>query len=243
VLNRILIIADIHANLTALETVLVDAQAEGMVDEIWCLGDAVGYGPDPTACLKLLQEKSTVWVAGNHDFAAAGVISTRDFNTNATAAMAWTQAQLNREETAFLSHLPVMQERYGFTLVHGSPRNPIEEYIFYVDTAAENFPSLTTSSCLVGHTHFPAAFRKENHRVEEVDMGLPVVLGKTRLILNPGAVGQPRDSDPRASYGIIDLSRQEFHLHRTAYDITAVQQRMRQAGLPPPLIERLSVGR
>lgn len=239
----ILIIADIHANLTALEAVFADVAAHWTVDEIWCLGDVVGYGPDPTACLRLLREKSTVWVAGNHDLAAAGVIGTADFNAHAAAAIAWTRTQLDRDAVAFLSRLPVMQERYGFTLVHGSPHDPIEEYIIYVDTAAENFRSLTTPYCLVGHTHFPAAFVENEKQVREVDMRVPVVLGKTRLILNPGAVGQPRDGDPRASYGLLDLAKQVFRLQRVPYDIAAVQQRMRQQCLPLPLIARLSVGR
>jgi predicted phosphodiesterase len=243
VAQLILVIADIHANLTALEAVLADVAAQGAVDEIWCLGDAVGYGPDPAACLRLLQAKYTVWVAGNHDFAAAGVIGTSDFSANAAAAMAWTQSQLSREDAVFLSRQPLRQERYGFTLVHGSPRNPVEEYIFYVDTAAVNFAVFSSLYCLVGHTHQPAAFGRDEHRVWEIGLDKPLALQKTRLILNPGAVGQPRDSDPRASYGIIDLSRREFHLHRVAYDITAVQQRMRRYDLPLPLIERLSVGR
>ncbi len=242
-LNRILVIADVHANLAALEAVLADAEAGGLVDEIWCLGDAVGYGPDPAPCLELLREKSTVWVAGNHDFAAAGVIGTADFNADAAAATAWTQRQLSREDTMFLRRLPVAQERFGFTLVHGSPRDPVQEYIFLIDTAAVNFPVFSTPFCLVGHTHIPLAFGREASRVHEISLDIPVVLGETRLILNPGAVGQPRDGDPRASYALLDLARREFQLRRVAYDITAVQQRMQRQGLPQRLAARLSIGR
>lgn len=241
--NRILVIADIHANMAALEAVLADTASGGVVDEVWCLGDAVGYGPDPAACLHILREKSTLWVAGNHDLAAAGVIGTADFNANAAAAISWTRTQLKQDDVELLSRLPTVQERYGFTLVHGSPRDPVREYIFYVNTAAENFPAFTTPYCLVGHTHIPAAYGWEENCSREIDLVKPLPLGETRLILNPGAVGQPRDGDPRAGYGVIDLARREFRLLRVAYDISMVQDRMRQYNLPLPLVERLGVGR
>ena len=241
---RILVIADIHANLTALEAVLADAQQRGKVDEIWCLGDVVGYGPDPSDCVRLIRETCSICIAGNHDLAAIGKVSTADFNAAAAEAIVWTRQQLSQRDIDYLGELPLMAERLQFTLVHGSPANPVWEYVISTETASRNLSAFNTDFCLVGHTHVPMmfAFKGERADIEDFDNGTRITLKKDRLILNPGAVGQPRDHDPRASYAIIDSDSTELSLWRVPYHIESVQKRMKAAGLPGRLIDRLAAG-
>ena len=241
---RILVIADIHANLTALEAVLADARRRGKVDEIWCLGDVVGYGPDPSDCVRLIRETCSICIAGNHDLASIGKVSTADFNAAAAEAIVWTRQQLSQRDIDYLGELPLMAERLQFTLVHGSPANPVWEYVISTETASRNLSAFNTDFCLVGHTHVPMmfAFKGERADVEDLDNGTRIPLKKDRLILNPGAVGQPRDHDPRASYAIIDSDSNELSLWRVPYNIESVQKRMKVAGLPGRLIDRLTAG-
>lgn len=242
---RVGILADIHANLTAFEAVLVDAEQRGGIDEIWCLGDVVGYGPDPHECIEKLQKICRVCVAGNHDRAAVGKIDTLDFNPQAAEANQWTAEQLTEKDIRYLNNLPLTIERGEFTLAHGSPRDPIWEYLFSLDTATENLAAFVTSYCIVGHTHQPLVFsfaRFKAGTVTKLEHESEVVLGDKRMILNPGGVGQPRDGDPRASYAVYDSTIRTFTLYRVPYDIKAVQARMREHGLPAMLIARLAVG-
>ncbi len=244
-LTRIMVIADIHANLAALEAVSADAEGRGPLDEIWCLGDLVGYGPDPGECLRFLKEKCSICVAGNHDLAAAGIIDTAGFNTYAAAAINWTRTKLSQEDRNYLGNLPLFVEREDFTLVHGSPRDPVNEYLSSTDEAMHSFHIFRTRYCLAGHTHRPTAFTRKTasspqvSRLRHQDV---ITLADDKLIINPGAVGQPRDNDPRASYGVIDFTRHQFTLHRVAYDIEPVQKRMQEQKLPVWLIERLKDG-
>jgi diadenosine tetraphosphatase ApaH/serine/threonine PP2A family protein phosphatase len=243
---RILILADIHANLTAFQTVLADVEQRGKVDEVWCLGDVVGYGPDPHECIVLLQKVCQVCIAGNHDLAAIEKIDTSDFNPRAAEANQWTAQQLTKQDIRYLGNLPLTLEKGEFTLAHGSPRDPIWEYLFSVNEAVENLPAFNTPYCLVGHTHQPLVFsfgRLKEVGITKLKHESEVVLGERRLILNPGGVGQPRDGDPRTSYGIYDSTIRTFTLYRVAYDIKTVQSRMREHGLPEMLIARLEVGR
>jgi diadenosine tetraphosphatase ApaH/serine/threonine PP2A family protein phosphatase len=243
---RCAIIADIHANLTAFTAVLDDIEQQGGVDEFWCLGDVVGYGPDPRECIARLRQTQHICVAGNHDWAAIGKISTSDFNPAAAAACHWTQQQLSPEDVEYLGNLPLVIEKDDFTLVHGSPREPVWEYILSTAAAMENFSHFRSPYCLVGHSHYPAVFRHDDTGNCSVDQFLPdsqLVLGEDRLIINPGGVGQPRDGDPRASYAIYDSISRQVHLYRIPYDIRATQDRMIAHGLPMPLITRLSYGR
>jgi predicted phosphodiesterase len=243
---RIAILADIHANLTAFHAVLDDIERRGKVDEVWCLGDVVGYGPDPRECIALTQKVCKVCIAGNHDRAAIGKIDTSDFNPQAAEANRWTAQQLKPQDIRYLSSLPLTIEKGEFTLAHGSPRDPIWEYLFSVTEAAENLEAFNTPYCLVGHTHQPVVFtfgRFGENKLTKLEHESEVILAEKRLILNPGGVGQPRDSDPRASYGIYDSTIRTFTLYRVAYDIKAVQARMREHGLPAMLIARLEVGR
>lgn len=242
----IAVLADIHANLTALEAVLADIEQRGGAEEVWCPGDIIGYGPDPHECIALVRKTCKICVAGNHDLAAAGIIDISDFNEYAAAANLWTAQQLTREDIDFIKSLPLTVERGDFTIVHGSPREPIWEYIFDAATAEENIEWLTMPCCLVGHTHVPAVFapgRSGQATAGRIEDGAEVKLDKEWLIINPGGVGQPRDGDPRASYGLIDTNRRLFALHRVPYDIPAVQSRMRERGLPEMLWRRLEYGR
>jgi len=203
---RYAIIADIHANLEAFTAVLEDMERQGGMAEVWCLGDVVGYGPDPHQCLELLRRFPHVCVAGNHDWAAIGKLDTVAFNPDAAYACQWTAGQLTTGDIGYLEGLPMVIEKGDFTLVHGSPREPIWEYILSGSIAVENFAFFQSQFCLVGHSHVPAVFKYEEGSCSSSRFlpNVGLVLGKSRLIINPGGVGQPRDGDPRASYAIYD---------------------------------------
>ena len=241
---RVLIVSDIHSNIEALDAVISDAGNRGGFDRIWCLGDMVGYGPDPSRTISRLREFDLVAVAGNHDYAAAGVIDAADFNGAAFAAIRWTADQLEDDEKRFLSGLPMVSLQSPFTLVHGSLRAPIEEYLLHPSQAEATLQLLTTPYCLVGHSHYPFLCRE----MAPVPMflplpeGTPSPLGDVRCIINPGSVGQPRDRDTRASYAVFDNELPAIEHYRVAYDIAATQDKMRRAGLPSYLSERLAYG-
>ena len=242
---RYAIIADIHANLAAFMAVLVDIKEQGEVEEIWCLGDIIGYGPDPHQCIELLRQTNHICVAGNHDLAAIGEIDTNQFNPDAVVACGWTARQLTPQDVVYIKDLPLVIERDDFTLVHGSPREPVWEYIMSISGANENFAYFKTKYCLVCHSHVPAVFRLGKGGACSFSKLLPgnaVGLGEERLIINPGAVGQPRDGDPRASYAIYDSKAGQVKLHRVPYDITATQAKMVEQRLPMRLVARLSRG-
>jgi diadenosine tetraphosphatase ApaH/serine/threonine PP2A family protein phosphatase len=242
---RIAITSDIHANLGALEAVLEHA---GTIDGIWNMGDCVGYGPQPSECIARLREAGAIWVAGNHERAATGAISTEEFNPAAAVAAQWTANRLTDDEKAFLDALPETRIESDFTLVHGSLRWPIWEYLVDFETARAHLSLQQTPFSFVGHTHIPMQATElpddrqgcELHRLADGDV---VVLGDSHLVLNPGSVGQPRDGDKRASYGILNTDAGTFTLHRVDYDIAATQKLMEEADLPNWLIERLEIGR
>ncbi len=238
------ILADIHANLAAFNAVLEDIKGQGGVEELWCLGDIVGYGPDPRQCIELLRQHTGVCVAGNHDWAATGKIDTSDFNPDAAAAARWTAGQLTPEDRQYLDGLPLSVVRGDFTLVHGSPREPIWEYILSPATACDNFGYFKSQVCLVGHSHSPAIYRPEDGKcmVIETPPGTEFKLDGTRLIINPGGVGQPRDGDPRAAYASYDSEKKSISFCRVSYDVAATQARMLRADLPVRLASRLSYG-
>jgi diadenosine tetraphosphatase ApaH/serine/threonine PP2A family protein phosphatase len=242
---RALIVSDIHSNLEALEAVLGDAAARGGFDEIWCMGDIVGYGPDPGPCIDALHKHNYVSVVGNHDLAATGRLSTHDFNTHARLAAQWTATQLVPEHAEFLSGLPEIARRGDFTLVHGSLRSPVIEYLVSDEAASGTFRLLESRFCLVGHSHIPFICRERAGQgcdFEPFPEDLPLPLGPERLIINPGGVGQPRDGDPRPSYALYDENERTIERHRVSYDIEATQEKMRRAGLPDSLIRRLDFG-
>jgi len=242
---RYAIIADIHANLAAFTAVLDDIKRRGGVEEMWCLGDVVGYGPDPQQCIELLRQHNHVCVAGNHDWAAIGKISTSDFNPEAAAACHWTAQQLSPGDIEYLGSLPLVTQKDDFTLAHGSPREPIWEYLLSTSSAKENFAYFQSQFCLVGHSHVPLVFEyneAEACSLSEFPADTEVTLAKNRLIINPGGVGQPRDGDPRASYAVYDSETRTVNHYRIPYDIEATQVRMMEYRLPMRLVTRLSYG-
>jgi predicted phosphodiesterase len=242
---RYAIIADIHSNLTAFNAVLDDMEQRGGAAEIWCLGDIVGYGPDPHECIERLQRYNHVCVAGNHDWAAIGKISTADFNPDAALACQWTARQLSHDDVKYLEDLPLSIDKGKFTLVHGSPREPIWEYVISTSIARENFNFFQSPYCLVGHSHVPLTFKEEDGSCtfSRLVANIGFALGKSRLIINPGGVGQPRDGDPRASYAIYDSDTRIVKLYRILYDVAATQDKMMAKGLPVRLAVRLQQGR
>lgn len=242
---RYAILADIHSNLAALTAVLKDIEGKGGVDEVWCLGDIVGYGPEPTECIKLLRKLNPVCVSGNHDLGAAGKLELTFFNPLAAEACRWTAEKLSAADILYLTELPAKIQRGDFLLVHGSPKDPALEYVMSPTVAERNFTYFDARYCLVGHTHIPMAYKQEEESVSTVTLHpeIGLVMIEHRIIINPGAVGQPRDGDPRASYGIYDSEGQIFHLYRVEYDIRATQDKMMQAGLPIQLVTRLEQGK
>ena len=243
---RYAIISDIHSNLAAFQAVLQDIDEKGGVDRIWCLGDIVGYGPDPKECIELLREHDHICVPGNHDWGAIGKIDLAEFNPEAAAACRWTGEQLGPDEIDYLANLPLTITEGDFTLAHGSPREPIWEYLVSTYSAKLSFEHFDTRYCLVGHSHVPVVFE---YVAETGDCLLhqfapddPLSLGGNRLIINPGGVGQPRDGDPRASYAIYDAQEVTVRYHRVPYEVATTQLRMLEYGLPSRLITRLSHG-
>jgi diadenosine tetraphosphatase ApaH/serine/threonine PP2A family protein phosphatase len=243
---RYAIIADIHANLTAFKAVLEDIVRQGGAHKVWCLGDVVGYGPDPHECIELLCQTDHVCVAGNHDWGAIGKIDTSVFNPDAAAACHWTAKQLNSADVKYLENLPLVIEDGDFTLVHGSPREPIWEYLISTGIARENFAYFKSQFCLVGHSHVPLVFSYDGSSAcsaSRFSTDVELAPGKIRLIINPGGVGQPRDGDPQASYAIYDSETRLIKLYRVPYDIRATQDKMVKHGLPLRLVARLSYGK
>jgi diadenosine tetraphosphatase ApaH/serine/threonine PP2A family protein phosphatase len=239
---RILVLSDIHANLEALNTVLEDA---GQVDEVWCLGDLVGYGPDPNECVETIRGLSKVTcLKGNHDAAVLGQLDLAAFNREAYTSVKWTKEVLSAENKDFLGTLPDRVEFPSVTLSHGSPRNPIWEYLLDVNTVLSNFAYFKTSFCFVGHTHIPIQyFYNGNGHVDWIvpKPGESMVLA-SQSIMNPGSVGQPRDRDPRAAYAIFDTQEMKWTPRRIIYNVRAVQQRITKAGLPARHAARLEEG-
>lgn len=238
---RVLVFSDIHSNLTALEAVIA---AAGNVDEYWCLGDLVGYGPDPNECIARVRElPNLMCVRGNHDAATLGEVDQNTFNHEAGLAITWTKRILNAESQEFLLSLPEKLVIGDVTLVHGSPRNPVWDYVMDYMTAQRMFQFYDTRICLVGHTHVPAIW-KESEQTTPRGLVLDYKKNKilTKAILNPGSVGQPRDHDPRASFAIFDPDESLWELRRIAYDFNQVQERIKKSGLPWRHALRLAEG-
>jgi diadenosine tetraphosphatase ApaH/serine/threonine PP2A family protein phosphatase len=240
---RNLIISDIHANLTALEAVLTDA---GEFEAVWCLGDIVGYGPDPNECVaRIRQLPNLACILGNHDAAALGQIDPDTFNPEARQAIEWTQEVLTDSSLAFLQSLPERLDFEEATLAHGSPRHPVWEYLLDTQSATLNFDYFGSQFCFVGHTHLPVIFSMNGDQTR-AHLYIPepnsTIKMEPRAIINPGSVGQPRDRDPRAAYAIFDTETAIVEHHRIEYEIQAVQARMLEANLPERHIQRLSTG-
>lgn len=238
---RVAVLSDIHSNIVALDAVLTHA---GAVDAIWHLGDVVGYGPDPDAVVGRLSERDAVGVRGNHDAAAVGGFEIEWFNPEARAAAEWTRETISPATKRWIEDLPETAVVEDITLVHGSPRDPLREYVTDGAVAAANIEVLRTRHGLHGHTHVPVAWVATADRVTLVNGrdAASLELGEDRTLLNPGSVGQPRDGDPRASYLILDLEGRRGSWHRVEYDVAPVQAAILAAGLPGRLAARLSIG-
>ena len=237
---RIAVLSDIHSNLVALDAVLSHL---GSVDAIWQLGDVVGYGPDPDGVVARLGEVGAAGVRGNHDAAAVGGSEIEWFNPDARAAIEWTRDRISSKTKAWLEALPERFVETDYTLVHGSPREPLWEYITSSPVARANLGFIETRFGLHGHTHLPIAWEEEEGRIVSMvpSDGSTLELSG-RALLNPGSVGQPRDGIPDSSYMLIDTERHVASWHRVPYDIEAVQAAMQQARLPSRLVQRLSYG-
>lgn len=241
---RVLIMSDIHGNVVALETVLKHA---GEVDAVWCLGDVVGYGPNPNECVATVRElPNLVCLLGNHDAAAIGLVDLETFNPEARRSMEWTISEVNDETIEFLKLRPEMAEPVEHvTLAHGSPRYPVYEYLLDTRSATENFDHFDTDYCFVGHTHLPVMFYLEMGDYMS-RLSIPPINTVSKLapraIMNPGSVGQPRDRDPRASYVIFDTEDNTWDYRRIEYDIEETQKRMEGLNLPERHVSRLEGG-
>lgn len=241
---KTLIISDVHSNLTALQTVLEDAKP---FDRVWCLGDVIGYGPDPNECIDRIRNLPLLkCVKGNHDAAIIGDINISAFNYEARASLRWLDNVISPENRRWLSGLEERIILDDITMVHGSPSSPVWEYIMDVHAARENMDAFETKVCLVGHTHLPVLFSQEGEALKStkripLPIDEPIELDH-KSILNPGSVGQPRDHDPRASYVIYDDEQNHWIHHRVTYDFEKVQKRILAAGLPDQHAQRLSKG-
>ena len=237
------ILSDIHSNLEALRAVLSEISRRGITDFI-CLGDIVGYGADPYACLEIVKEIHTRTVLGNHDYAAAVPISLSGFNENACLALLWTRQRLDPAGRDFLESLPLTAEVSGAMLVHGSLKDPGRwDYILNPRDARASFNSGRGAISFFGHTHRPLVYREEGGEII-VEYGPRIELKEgSRYLINVGSVGQPRDRDPRAAFGIYDPGEKNVEIVRVEYPVEKAQEKILRAGLPPFLASRLAVGR
>jgi predicted phosphodiesterase len=243
---RYAVLSDIHSNLPALQVVLQKANEIGF-DEMICLGDLVGYGPNPNECIEAVYSLPHNTIAGNHDWGAIGKADLIIFNRDARQALNWTQGELTHQHRQLLQSLPVTRPLpENILLSHGSPRKPVWEYLVDTNAANANFKEYDFEIALVGHTHLPLVF--ELNSADKVKHIMPVAgepydLTSKRAILNPGSVGQPRDMNPDASFALLDTDQKQWTFFRLPYPIEVTQERMRKLQLPTRLIARLEVGR
>jgi predicted phosphodiesterase len=242
---QVAVLSDIHANRHALEAVLEDVERTD-ASEIWCLGDVVGYGADPNDCAELIRRHAAICLAGNHDLAVTGALSLEDFSRGAALAARWTQEVIAPEPLAWLSDLRAAGERAGVRLYHGSPRDPVWEYVLSALLADLCLDATPADVTLIGHSHVALAFHRlegesatgERRRSDDEPAALP---GR-RWLLNPGSVGQPRDGDPRAAWLLLDLDAGTAAWRRATYDVDGAAAAIRAARLPDSLAERLQYG-
>jgi diadenosine tetraphosphatase ApaH/serine/threonine PP2A family protein phosphatase len=242
---RTAFISDIHANLEAIEIVLADIAGQD-IDRIVCLGDIVGYGPDPNPCVARVRERCEITVVGNHDYAALGRMDTLGFNEYARAAASWTAQALDRPSVAFLEALPLEVVLDGLHLVHASPLEPDRwTYILSYQEAKRQFAAFPEKICFIGHSHLPIVVEQLGEEIRAISFtpDVPVRLHKDRrYLVNVGSVGQPRDRDPRTAYAWYDDEMGAVLLRRLEYPVAEVQRKIIAAGLPPFLAQRLVDG-
>jgi diadenosine tetraphosphatase ApaH/serine/threonine PP2A family protein phosphatase len=240
------LISDIHANFPALEAVLASCEDSG-VDAIWCLGDVVGYGAQPDECARAVAERCELSLVGNHDLAVLGELDVAAFSPAAAAAVEWTRANSTEETIEYLRGLEPSDESREIGLYHASPRDPVWEYVLYMDQAAECLRVQSARVSLIGHSHVALFFHAPESEEDELrgshaESGTRLEVGSGRWLLNPGSVGQPRDGDARAAWLELDTDAQSAIYHRVEYDIDTAAEAIEQAGLPSQLARRLHVG-
>jgi diadenosine tetraphosphatase ApaH/serine/threonine PP2A family protein phosphatase len=241
---RIALFSDVHGNRPAFETVLADIESAG-ADELWCLGDLVGYGAEPDECVALARERCDVCLAGNHDLVVTGDIPISDFSASAAAAARWTQGVISKEALAFLRGLRPADSECDPALYHGSPRDPVWEYVLSTWQADECLDLAARRVCVVGHSHVALWFHRDSATVvdgAQAAAGLEQDLSKGEWLLNPGGVGQPRDGDPRAAWLLLDTEDWAATWRRVEYPIDEAAEAIERAGLPRVLAERLYNG-
>lgn len=244
---HVAIVSDIHANRQAFEAVLADARAAD-ADELWCLGDLVGYGADPDACVELAREHVAICLAGNHDLAVTGELPMDEFSRGAGISARWTQGVIAPDNLAFLRELRPAGVEAEFGLFHASPRDPVWEYVLSDLLADRCFDEAAQRVCFIGHSHVALAFTREDADRPAPTAGAQRGHGATadvrdrRWLLNPGSVGQPRDGDPRAAWALLDTTAGRVEWRRTPYDVEGAAAAIRAAGLPDSLAERLGYG-
>lgn len=250
---RYAVLSDVHGNLEALGAVL-EAVGPERIDRLLCLGDIVGYGADPAACLTRLQACGALLIGGNHDLACIGKLDLDWFNHAARQALEWTRDQLSFTDLDALRRLPLIATEESLTLVHGTLRHPERfEYLVDLAQAVDTMTACRTLMCLLGHTHVPCVieYQRGPRRITRVvtepqalrEVAYQADAEAWRYIVNPGSVGQPRDGDPRASLAIIDTTLRRIEIRRVPYDLAAAQRKIRAAGLPGFLADRLALGR
>lgn len=244
-----LIMADIHSNIAALRSVFDDVELDKST-EIICLGDLVGYGPAPNKCVKFLRELEADVIAGNHDAASCGLVNSSYFNRFARKAVDWTRDQLNGKNLRYLKNLPKHESDEYFEYYHGSPLEPLTEYITTNQQAQDALESIDRAKLAVGHTHQPMLYRVGTGlgRIERIsgEKTLHEISTDEQLVINPGSVGQPRDGNPRAAYVMVKINKNQrlnIEWKRVSYDIESVQKDIRSAGLPEALASRLPRGK
>jgi diadenosine tetraphosphatase ApaH/serine/threonine PP2A family protein phosphatase len=244
---RVAVISDIHSNRHALEAVLQAVDA-AEADEIWCLGDMVGYGAEPDACTALIRERSSVCLVGNHDLAVLGALDISTFSEAAAAAVEWTRENVGEETLEFLASLDPVASQSGVGLFHASPRDPVWEYVLSADQAEAGFDAQEERVGLIGHSHVALFFvrapgARGNAQGAAAEDGRELEIAEGEWLLNPGSVGQPRDGNPHAAWLELDTEAWVARYHRVAYDIEGAAAAITAAGLPGLLAERLEVGR
>jgi diadenosine tetraphosphatase ApaH/serine/threonine PP2A family protein phosphatase len=244
---RIAAITDIHANLPALQAVLAATEEAGS-EEIWCLGDVLGYGVEPDACAALVRERCAVTLVGNHDLAVLGALDIDSFSEAAALAVEWTQANVGEDTLDFLRELDPQGEREGIGLFHASPRDPVWEYVLSSEQADAGIDANPRPIGLIGHSHVALFFsrpdggsRDDTRGAQASDEAL-LELGGGSWLINPGSVGQPRDGDPRAAWLELDTEARTARFHRVPYEIERAAAPIAAAGLPSRLADRLYIG-
>jgi diadenosine tetraphosphatase ApaH/serine/threonine PP2A family protein phosphatase len=240
---RVAVISDVHGNLYALEAVLEAVEADAP-DEIWSLGDVVGYGPRPNRCCELVQEHARIGLAGNHDLGVLGSLDLDEFSYDAAYSARWTQTVLSDSSRTYLEGLPPLAKADGVELFHASPTDPVWDYVLTAEAALVALELTEEPVVLVGHSHVALAIQLDGDTLDGglAHAGHEADLAGGRWLLNPGSVGQPRDGDPRAAYVLLDFEGRMAEFRRVPYPVERTQDEIRERKLPDALAERLAHG-